>query len=975
MVTGSTTLDAANEVTTLAAATDGTVFLNDADTAANGLTIGEVTVLDGLADEMTVTGISTSDDDVKLTTVGAISIEEAVAIGAGDLFLTTAGNVTQAAAGTITADGLGLMVTGFTTLDAANEVAVVAASTGGTILFNDADANGNDLSVGTVTVLDGLVDEMTLSGITTTNDDTKLVTAGDLSIDQAIDVGTADTFLDVGGSVTQTAIGTITASGLGLMVTGSTTLDAANEVTTLAAATDGTVFLNDADTAANGLTIGEVTVLDGLADEMTVTGISTSDDDVKLTTVGAISIEEAVAIGAGDLFLTTAGNVTQAAVGTITANGLGLMVTGFTTLDAANEVATVAVDNDGTVFVNDADTAANGLTIGEVTVLDGLADEMTVTGISTSGTLINVQTATDLTVEQSVRALGPVGLDQTIQLTAGNDIFLNPGRTGVDVTNTDSSSMTGTVVTDNGQIVISTDGDFAAGTSDNASADAINLDAGNSIDFGNVVSTMGELDQAVVLRTDGGVAHTFVDRPDVLRSNTAFFDFEGRAIPFIASINNQPLTAQGGFLLFLNAFRVNVGFAGEENLRFDIDWRDPVDSANGEGGIDVSEAEANTYSTVGVLNGGNEVTSERYQTFFVDEGGQEYEIAHVYTGGGGSDFAAFSLENVANFIVDFSVSQNDSIQITANFASQTILGTTFTRPIDSNVVTTSDDRNTGLNPLTDDLTNTRAGINPLAGDLDQDLDNDFDEDDDNLDLNFETGGATFIVPTQFPPVELFESGEANRASEREPDQPNDIDVVEPVVTVEEPELPSVSTPIGSRDYYQLRRNVPGSDKLVVLIPEIDEFRGDRLNDTEELNLLFEDLLSEPLQEGAGYQLWLITEDEARGIKVERPIFEFEVTDGKPAADTDELEDDMPDELKLVPVDEEETSLPQLRLDFPADGAAAQLNEIDGTADPEQQDAAAAAASIGLVATGLMSRRSRRKLFSAGARLRRKLNRQ
>ena len=73
-------------------------------------------------------------------------ITEAIKLGSGNLFLDVAGNVTQTTTGTITAAGLALMVDGNTMLGLGNNVATLAANTGGTIFYNDSDG----LTVGTV---------------------------------------------------------------------------------------------------------------------------------------------------------------------------------------------------------------------------------------------------------------------------------------------------------------------------------------------------------------------------------------------------------------------------------------------------------------------------------------------------------------------------------------------------------------------------------------------------------------------------------------------------------------------------------------------------------------------------------------------------------------------------------------------------------------------------------------------------------
>ncbi len=137
-------------------------------------------------------------------------------MGSGDLFLDVAGDVTQTGSGTITVDGLGLMVDGDTQLQLANDAEVLAAGTGGTILFNDVDG----LTIGTVTVLDGFADEMQLMGITTSDADVKLIAGDELVIEEAIDLVVAadndpdeggSLYLDVEGNVTQTGSpGTIT---------------------------------------------------------------------------------------------------------------------------------------------------------------------------------------------------------------------------------------------------------------------------------------------------------------------------------------------------------------------------------------------------------------------------------------------------------------------------------------------------------------------------------------------------------------------------------------------------------------------------------------------------------------------------------------------------------------------------------------------------------------------------------------------
>src|SRR5947199_224089 len=166
---------------------------------------------------------------------------------------------------------------------------------------------------------------------------------GGLAITQAVNLGAGDLTLDVRGAaaVTQTATGLITASGLQLLGSGTVNLDQdANNVATLAANYNGTISYRD----ANGLSVGTVT--DTAMGTTTTSGITTSDDDVKLTVLlGGLSLNQGVTLGAGDLTLDVrvATAVSHAVTGLITASGLQLLGSGTVNLDQdGNNVATLA---------------------------------------------------------------------------------------------------------------------------------------------------------------------------------------------------------------------------------------------------------------------------------------------------------------------------------------------------------------------------------------------------------------------------------------------------------------------------------------------------------------------------------------------------------------------------------------------------------------------------------------------------------
>src|SRR5439155_806661 len=150
----------------------------------------------------------------------------------------------------------------------------------------------------------------------------KLTAGSDLTIGQAVTLGTGNLTLNVTGNVTQGASGVLTAAGLQLMGSGSGHVDSgAGDVTTLAASFNGPISYTD----LNALTVG--TVSDGFSG-MSTSGITSTSHDVKLTTGGNLAIGQAVTLGTGNLTLNVTGNVTQGASGVLTAAGLQLMGSG-----------------------------------------------------------------------------------------------------------------------------------------------------------------------------------------------------------------------------------------------------------------------------------------------------------------------------------------------------------------------------------------------------------------------------------------------------------------------------------------------------------------------------------------------------------------------------------------------------------------------------------------------------------------------
>src|SRR5437762_118762 len=144
----------------------------------------------------------------------------------------------------------------------------------------------------------------------------------------------------------------ILASELQLLGTGTVHLDdSGNNVATLAASTSGPISYTD----SNALVVGTVT--DTAMTPNTAThGITSNNNDVKLTvlagglSVGAVADAGAddITLGSGNLTLNVVGAVTQVSGNVITAAGLQLLGTGSVHLDdSGNNVSTLAASTSG----------------------------------------------------------------------------------------------------------------------------------------------------------------------------------------------------------------------------------------------------------------------------------------------------------------------------------------------------------------------------------------------------------------------------------------------------------------------------------------------------------------------------------------------------------------------------------------------------------------------------------------------------
>ncbi len=377
-----------NDVTTLAAATDGAIVYRD----ATNLIIGTVTTV----------GVTTSNDDILLQTGGSLTINNVLNSGTGDIRLVIATTVTQAAAGNVVGDELGIRAGGVVTLStsAANDVNSLAVNTTDVVEFRDVD----DLTISTVTASGNF---LATSGITTTNDNVNLRTGTNLVVNQVITVGTADVRIVAGdngvSSITQNAAGVITADELGILATRNVGLAAAqSDVNTISVnATNGTIdFIDSDDLVVGAVAAGGTNGFTG------ATGITSGGNDVYLETNGAggtLTISNAINTGAGDLRLEASAATTQTAA--ITATGLALTDQGpFTLTLVTNSVTTLAANSANTIaYVN-----AGSLIVGTVTIQTTSIGPVNTVGISTSNDDVRI-----------VATTGSITINNTINLSNG----------------------------------------------------------------------------------------------------------------------------------------------------------------------------------------------------------------------------------------------------------------------------------------------------------------------------------------------------------------------------------------------------------------------------------------------------------------------------------------------------------------------------------------------------------------------------
>ena len=335
----------ANDVNTVGATVTGALQLNDVD----DLTVGAVAAVGTIPASG---GLTSGNNDIALITGGALTLNQAVNAGTADVGLQANGPVTQGAAGTITANELNLRGSGpFSLTNNANDVNTVGATVTGALQLNDVD----DLTVGAVAAV-GTIPAS--GGLTSGNNDIALITGGALTLNQAVNAGTADVGLQANGPVTQGAAGTITANELNLRGSGPFSLtNNANDVNTVGATVTGALQLNDVD----DLTVGAVAAVGTIPASG---GLTSGNNDIALITGGALTLNQAVNAGTGNIGIASGGSTTEGGAGQLTGDNLNLQGNGpYVLTNPNNDINTAG----GTVLASVVSIAdINGFTVGNV---------------------------------------------------------------------------------------------------------------------------------------------------------------------------------------------------------------------------------------------------------------------------------------------------------------------------------------------------------------------------------------------------------------------------------------------------------------------------------------------------------------------------------------------------------------------------------------------------------------------------------
>lgn len=707
-----------------------------------------------------------------------------------------------------------------------------------------------------------------------------------------------------------------------------------NDVDVLAGNADGSIAFRD----SNSLNIDSiVTPVDGV-----INGLSSSGANILLDINGDLTIHQPLDAGTGDLHINTNGNLSQSTAGAVIAASLGIHQ-----LDSVGNVTLGAADNDADII-----SVTNAAESGQVVFFD--SDELTVGSVA-AASLASVTVAATTGIDTNA---GNINITSDGTVTVAQDI------NAVHATETDSLDESITLISRNGDfvlldnIIITADEDPTAGAFDDNTDDQLIIIAGSVSGSGTV-----NLGSNVQLRTDGGVALQLAPRPTAFAASPA--SGAGNAFVTLSDAENMRsnLTSLGdGFLGILDLV---FGLPGEENLQVVIDWGTVGQTTL----TDITPAGNATEDPLepGVFE--FDAADSDKVVFFIDQGGQRYLIPHFYevtdlvTGPQDRNGRQFNPNIIG---VRFSVAQHSSINV---------WGDTVVDPTSGNTETAPDF--TAVNPVAPVLDATGAavvipgsGLASLSSTDPNPLD-EFHQQAAELPLanrfvtttgrpqglaewEFIAGpapGIVLVVPTPLPKLEIPR-------------------IEAPIETAIATEIAGNLTfgdgaasdaAIGTDVYLQIRRYFELDAAAEIVMPRITD---NTFISNQETLQEFIDQNSE-LQDGSGYEVWLIT--ETSGQRVERPIVKFEITGGRPGPATEQLPETFePYELKelefVQPPDEvpdrEAQQIPENDVSQRPDVDANNVSHSSESHSPD--DATASTVAAGLMPVWAISRAARWK---------------
>jgi len=383
----------ANDVGTLAARYGTGFALENGAT----LTVGAVSVsAPGISDATNNTGVgdgSSTSDVALVVTSGSLTLTDGVDVGTHNLLLAS-DTSSVGGTGAITASGLVLVMSGDEALSG-SYARIGASITGGGFAYTGSSPYDAGVTVNSP-ALGGTF------GVAATGDVGLIATAGALTLKEA--VSGANVLLDApAGAVTESG-GAVTGGGLIVEASASSALNAANNVSVLAANITGGGF---GFTNSRSFSVNEVIVSPPALGAVTLNAVTANGDVGLLSSSGSIALAENVV--ATNVLLSAASGGVNETGGVVLANaGAGDLVVlagSDSALEGANNVGTLgaAVTIGGIAF-----TDLAGLTVGAASVTAPGMGTVVQNGVSAGADVGLVSEFGNLTIAKTITGAGAI---------------------------------------------------------------------------------------------------------------------------------------------------------------------------------------------------------------------------------------------------------------------------------------------------------------------------------------------------------------------------------------------------------------------------------------------------------------------------------------------------------------------------------------------------------------------------------------